>query len=64
MAYDHSGKHSAFDGATNDGRRVLEAGVSPKKLILGFPFYGRAPIHRERTMFYRDILTKCKIPSR
>ncbi len=41
MAYDHPGRHSTFEHAIEDIRKISELGVEKSKMILGVPFYGR-----------------------
>lgn len=60
MAYDHSGKHSTFEGAKADVEKLMAAGAPARKITLGLPFYGRDTAQRERAMAYRDIVAKHK----
>lgn len=49
MSYDRGERHATFEQAVEDVQAFLNAGISPGKLILGMPFYGRtvAPPHDE-----------------
>ena len=62
MAYDGYGKHATYESAVADSDILLSRyGVSPEKLILGLPFYGRifspeAADYWKGTMNYRRII--------
>lgn len=58
MAYDHSGRHSTFDGAVADIKRLQTAGAPSSKLVLGLPFYGRHTARPDDVLTYREIVQK------
>jgi GH18 family chitinase len=60
MAYDQRGKHSTFEGAQSDAKKLLDMGVPPAKLTLGLPFYGRNVTKPDQTATYREILARHK----
>jgi chitinase len=60
MAYDHSGRHSTFEGAQADVKKLIDAGVPTRKLTLGLPFYGRDTVKHNRVLTYREIVAKHK----
>lgn len=60
MAYDHGGKHSTFEGAKADVKKLTDTGAPARKITLGLPFYGRDTAKRDRTMTYREILAQHK----
>lgn len=55
MAYDHPDRHATFEQAQNDVDQFLRRGVSPGKIVLGLPFYGRARAKSGEAMTYADI---------
>lgn len=58
MAYDQPGKHSTFDGAVADMKRLETAGASKSKLVLGIPFYARHTSRPEDVLTYSEIVSK------
>ena len=58
MAYDARGKHSTLEFAKTDVDRVVKKGVSPEKICLGVPFYGRSTSNANRSVIYADIVKK------
>lgn len=56
MAYDHPGRHSAFDAVQKEVEGVLAAGVPAGKLTLGIPLYGRHVEKPDRVKTYRELL--------
>lgn len=58
MAYDNPGQHSTYESAVSEIEKVVGMGAAKNKIILGLPFYGRGIVQRDRTMTYRDIVTR------
>jgi chitinase len=58
MAYDHPGRHSTFESAQSDVKKLIDAGVPARKLTLGLPFYGRDTKKSNRVLTYREIVAK------
>jgi chitinase len=58
MAYDHDGRHSTFENATAEVKKVIDAGVAPSKIVFGLPFYGRGIKERNKTPTYKEIVAK------
>ncbi len=61
MAYDHDGPHSTMDGAKDDVRKLLAAGVPSSKITLGLPFYGRHIKDRSHAESYRELLQRHRL---
>ena len=61
MAYDHPDRHSTFDGAKADVKKLLDAGAKAEKVTLGIPLYGRDRAKPERAVSYRDLVAKNKL---
>ena len=58
MAYDHEGRHSTFEQATEDIQAFLERGALPEKLLLGVPFYGRDVRNSSVALAYAEIVSR------
>jgi chitinase len=58
MAYDHEGRHSTFEQATEDIQAFLERGAPPEKLLLGVPFYGRDVHDFSHALTYAEIMQR------
>jgi chitinase len=58
MAYDHEGRHSTFEQATEDIRAFLDRGAPPEKLLLGVPFYGRDVRDSSVALTYAEIVSR------
>lgn len=58
MSYDNKGKHSTPEQAAADVKSLLDRKVSPGKIVLGVPFYGRQISGPEKTLTYAEILAK------
>ena len=56
MSYDRGRKHSTLEQAQQDVTLFLSTGISPEKLILGIPFYGRAMTPPNKEYLYADIV--------
>jgi GH18 family chitinase len=57
MAYDHEGRHSTFEQATDDIQAFLKRGAPPEKLLLGVPFYGRDVENPAIALTYAEIVS-------
>ncbi|QVL33252.1 glycoside hydrolase family 18 protein [Telmatocola sphagniphila] len=62
MAYDHTGKHSTFENAVEDVRKLQIQGAPAEKLLLGVPFYGRKINAPDTTLTYRQLVEKQVLP--
>jgi chitinase len=58
MSYDRGSKHSTLEQAQQDVALFLSTGVSPQKLILGIPFYGRAMTPPQKEYLYAEIVER------
>jgi chitinase len=58
MAYDARGRHSTLEFAESEVDRMVKKGVSPSKISLGVPFYGRNISNSARSTTYSDIVKK------
>lgn len=58
MAYDHDGRHSTFEGARTDLKKILDQGVARQKIVLGLPFYGRRITASEQSQTYSELMHK------
>jgi chitinase len=58
MSYDRGRKHSTLEQAQQDVMLFLSTGVSPEKLILGMPFYGRAMTPPQKEYTYAEIVER------
>lgn len=58
MAYDHPDRHATFEQAQKDVDQFLRRGVSPGKIVLGVPFYGRRRAKSDDAMAYADIMRR------
>lgn len=58
MAYDHEGRHSTFEQATDDIQAFIERGAPPEKLLLGVPFYGRDVQDFSTALTYAEIVQR------
>jgi GH18 family chitinase len=61
MAYDHPDRHSTFEAAQADVKRLLDAGAKAEQITLGIPLYGRDRDKPERAVSYRELLAKNKL---
>ena len=61
MSYDNPGRHSTFEAAQADVKRLIDAGATARKINLGLPFYGRDKLKPEQTMTYREIIAKHRL---
>ncbi len=57
MAYDYDGKHSTYEQVESDLKRLIDAGMPAKKIILGLPFYGRN-IKTRKAISYADVVAQ------
>lgn len=57
MSYDHGGYHSTYDQSVLDVNNFINRGISPDKLCLGIPFYGREIENFSNEMSYRSIVS-------
>jgi chitinase len=57
MSYDRGSRHSTYEQAVQDTQLFIDAGLDPKKLALGIPFYGRNMQSPHDEMTYADILS-------
>jgi GH18 family chitinase len=62
MSYDHKGRHSTFDAAKADVKALLDQGAPKEKIVLGLPFYGRGVTDSSKTLTYRQLVGKFKLP--
>lgn len=58
MAYDHEGRHSTFEQATEAIQTFIERGAPPEKLLLGVPFYGRDVHDFSQAPTYAEIVQR------
>ena len=58
MSYDRGSKHATLEQAEQDVALFLSTGVSPEKLILGMPFYGRAMTPPQEEYTYAEIVER------
>jgi chitinase len=56
MSYDNPGKHSTFEGAKADVRKMRDQGLPASKIRLGLPFYGRGITERDMAKTYAGIV--------
>lgn len=58
MSYDRGVRHATLDQAGQDIGYFLSAGATPKKLILGLPFYGRTKMPPYTGYSYAEIVER------
>ncbi len=55
MSYDHDGRHSTFEAAEADIKKVLAQGAFASQIHLGVPFYGRSLTDRNKAVTWAEL---------
>lgn len=59
MAYDHAeARHATLEQSQADLAVFLKRGVSPRKICLGLPFYGRGLKNHDQVLTYQELVRK------
>ncbi|MFO0979587.1 MAG: glycoside hydrolase family 18 protein [Planctomycetaceae bacterium] len=55
MSYDHDGRHSTFEAAEADIKKVIAQGATASQIHLGVPFYGRSLTDRNKAVTWAEL---------